>query len=117
MTSCRRVAMAINDVLDTMPDHVVIDLRHVELVDSTAVAVLVHANRRARRHRIEMRFLCETPSTVKVLRLAGLSHACGTRGGSRTTATRLARAELRHASDLRVDVLIPERDRPRPVHP
>jgi anti-sigma B factor antagonist len=68
----RRLGSAINEVLGTGRERLVIDLCDVEFVDSSALAVLVHARRRALRQDIELRLVCDVRSTLRVLAVTQL---------------------------------------------
>ena len=68
----RRLGSAINEVLGRGPQRLVIDLCDVEFVDSSGLAVLVHARRRTLRQGIELRLVCDVPSTLRVLALTQL---------------------------------------------
>lgn len=72
ITRARRLGSAINGVLGTGPQRLVIDLCDVAFVDSTALAVLVHARRRALRQDIELRLVCDVASTLRVLAVTQL---------------------------------------------
>ena len=73
--SCRRLSATIGDALDAAPARLVIDLCGVELVDSMSLAVLVDTRRRALRHGVELRLVCDVPSALQVLALTGLDRA------------------------------------------
>jgi anti-sigma B factor antagonist len=68
----RQLSAAVNTLLDTVPKLLVIDLRAVELVDSSGLAVLVQARRRALRHGVELKLVCDVPRTLRVLAITGL---------------------------------------------
>ena len=72
VSRARRVGGAINEVLGTGPQRLVIDLCGAEFVDSSGLAVLVHARRRALRQGVELRLVCDVPSTLRVLALTQL---------------------------------------------
>ncbi len=75
IVSCRRLSSAVNEMLGTGPEGLVIDVCAVEFVDSTGLAILVQARRRALRAGIELRLVCDAPTTLKVLALTGLSRS------------------------------------------
>lgn len=71
----RRLGSAINDALGANPKRLVIDLCDVAFFDSTGLAVLVHARRRTLRQGIELRIVCDVPSTLRVLEITQLDRA------------------------------------------
>ncbi len=75
ITRSHRLGSAIHEVLGDGPQQLVLDLCGVELVDSTGLAVLVDARRRALRQGIELRLACDAPRALKVLALTGLDRA------------------------------------------
>lgn len=68
----RRLGSAINHALGAKPERLVIDLCDVEFPDSIGLAVLVHARRRTLRQGIELRIVCDVPSTLEALALTQL---------------------------------------------
>jgi anti-sigma B factor antagonist len=71
----RQLGSTINDALGTTPERLVIDLCDVEFVDPTGLAVLVNARRRTLRQGIELRLVCDVPSTLRVLAITQLDRA------------------------------------------
>lgn len=69
---CRQLGSAIDDALRQTPLRLVIDLCDAEVVDATGLAVLVRARAFARRRGIQLKLVCDSPSTLKVLALAGV---------------------------------------------
>jgi anti-sigma B factor antagonist len=69
------LSTALDDVLATGPRRLVVDLCAAELVDSTGLAVLVRARRRALRLGVEFTLACDVPGTLKVLALTGLDRS------------------------------------------
>jgi anti-anti-sigma factor len=72
VSRARRVGSAINEVLGTGPQRLVVDLCDVEFVDSSGLAVLLHARRRTLRQGVELRVVCDVPSTLRVLSITQL---------------------------------------------
>ena len=69
---CRRLGSAIDDALRDAPLRLVVDLCDAELVDATGLAVLVRARAFALRRGIQLKLVCNSPSTLKALALAGV---------------------------------------------
>jgi anti-sigma B factor antagonist len=75
VAQCRRLSTAIHDVLRSGLQRLVIDLCGVEFVDSTGLAVLVQARRRAIGLGTELKLACDGATTLKVLALTGLDRS------------------------------------------
>jgi anti-sigma B factor antagonist len=67
-----RLRVAINEVLRARPRAVVIDLCRVTFADSTALALLLNAQRRATQLGIELRLVCDVTTTLELLSLTRL---------------------------------------------
>jgi anti-sigma B factor antagonist len=68
-----RLRVAINEILRARPTALVIDLCQVSFVDSTALALLLNAQRRATQHGIPLRLACDVPTTLELLSLTRLT--------------------------------------------
>jgi anti-anti-sigma factor len=68
-----RLRVAINEILRERPAALVIDLCQVSFVDSTALALLLNAQRRATQHGIPLRLACNVPTTLELLSLTRLN--------------------------------------------
>jgi anti-sigma B factor antagonist len=69
-------ASELKDALDHLLDRnqrVAVDLNRVATMDSTGVAALFEALRRARAEQRYMALLCDNPQILKVLHISGLS--------------------------------------------
>jgi anti-sigma B factor antagonist len=67
-----RLQVAINEVLRARPAALVIDLCRVSFIDSTALALLLNAQRRATQHGIPLRLACNVATTLELLSLTRL---------------------------------------------
>lgn len=70
--SCPRLGVEINEILRTTPSQILIDLCGVQFLDSTGLAVLLNARRRAQRERITLKLVCDVPQTLRLLDLTRL---------------------------------------------
>jgi anti-anti-sigma factor len=75
LASCRQLDSAVDELLRTAPQRLVIDLRAVDFVDSSGLAILVRARRRALRRGVELRLVCDVTRTLRVLALTGLDRS------------------------------------------
>jgi anti-anti-sigma factor len=69
---CRQLGSAIDEALRDTPLRLVVDLCDAELVDATGLAVLVRARAFALRRGVQLKLVCDSPSTLKALALAGV---------------------------------------------
>jgi anti-sigma B factor antagonist len=67
-----RLRVAINEILRARPAGLVIDLCQVSFVDSTALALLLNAQRRATQLGIPLRLACNVATTLELLSLTRL---------------------------------------------
>jgi anti-sigma B factor antagonist len=67
-----RLRVAINEVLRARPAALVVDLCQVSFIDSTALALLLNAQRRATQHGIALRLACNVATTLELLKLTRL---------------------------------------------
>jgi anti-sigma B factor antagonist len=67
-----RLQVAINEVLRARPSGLVIDLCAVTFVDSTALALLLNAQRRATGQGIALQLACDVATTLQLLSLTRL---------------------------------------------
>jgi anti-sigma B factor antagonist len=67
-----RLRVAINEALRARPAALVIDLCEVSFVDSTALALLLNAQRRATHQGIVMELVCDVARTLELLSLTRL---------------------------------------------
>lgn len=67
-----RLQVVLNEVLRSQPAGLVIDLCAVSFVDSTGLALLLGAQRRASRQGIPMRVACDAPRTLELLNFTRL---------------------------------------------
>lgn len=71
--SSRQLARRLDELIDGGRHDVVIDLKALDFIDSTALGVLVGALRRARGHGGDVRLQEITPVTKRVFDLSGVS--------------------------------------------
>jgi anti-anti-sigma factor len=69
---CRQLGSAIDDALRDAPLRLVVDLCDAEVVDATGLAVLVRARAFALRRGVQLKLVCDSPSTLRALALAGV---------------------------------------------
>lgn len=67
-----RLRVAINEVLRARPAALVIDLCQVSFADSTALALLLNAQRRATQQGTPLRLACNVATTLELLTLTRL---------------------------------------------
>ncbi|HWD64778.1 MAG TPA: STAS domain-containing protein [Solirubrobacteraceae bacterium] len=67
-----RLRVVINEILRTRPSGLVIDLCAVTFVDSTALALLLNAQRRATGQGIALQLACDVATTLELLSLTRL---------------------------------------------
>lgn len=72
ITRTPRLQVVLNEVLRSQPAGLVIDLCGVSFVDSTGLALLLNAQRRASRQGIPMRLACNAPRTLELLNFTRL---------------------------------------------
>lgn len=89
-----RLQVAINETLRARPTALVIDLCAVTFIDSTALALLLNAQRRASHHGIPLQLACTDERTLGLLALTRLDREFQIQP-SRREAVRAARAEAR----------------------
>jgi anti-anti-sigma factor len=68
-----RLRVAISEVLRTRPAALVIDLCQVTFADSTALALLLNAQRRAAQQETALLLACDVPRTLDLLALTRLN--------------------------------------------
>ncbi len=68
-----RLRVAINEVLRAHPAALVIDLCQVSFADSTALALLLNAQRRATQQGTPLRLACNVATTLELLSLTRLN--------------------------------------------
>ena len=86
-----RLQVAINEILRAHPRALVIDLCQVTFADSTALALLMNAQRRATQQGIPLRLACNVATTLELLSLTRLDREFEIHS-SRRAAVRAARA-------------------------
>ena len=62
----------LHDLLALGENHLVLDMQHVEFLDSTGLAVLVGALRGARQQKGSIELVCEDADTLKIFQITGL---------------------------------------------
>lgn len=67
-----RLRVAINEVLRARPSALVIDLCQVSFIDSTGLAQLLNAQRRATQQGIPLRLACNVATTLELLSVTRL---------------------------------------------
>jgi anti-sigma B factor antagonist len=69
---CRQLGSAIDEALNDAPLRLVVDLCDAEIADATGLAVLLRARAFALRRGVQLKLVCDSPSTLKALALAGV---------------------------------------------
>lgn len=75
ITRTPRLQVAINEILRSRPPALVIDLCAVTFADSTALALLLNAQRRATQLGIPLELACDAARTLELLSLTRLDRA------------------------------------------
>lgn len=86
--------VAINEALRAQPAAMVIDLCEVTFADSTALALLLNAHRRAAQRGIPLQLACNVERILELLALTRLDREFNIQG-SRVEAVRAAQAAAR----------------------
>ncbi len=81
----------VRSVLEDHPQRLVIDLCRVGFVDSSGLGVLLEAARKAHDRGIDLRFACDVPSTLRLLKLTGTDRVLSVQP-TRSQALRLPHA-------------------------
>lgn len=84
-----RLRVVINEILRAHPSGLVIDLCAVTFADSTALALLLNAQRRATQQGIPLRLACDVTTTLELLSLTRLDREFEIHG-TRDAAVRAA---------------------------
>ncbi len=69
---CPQLGSAIDEALRETPLRLVVDLCGAEVVDAAGLAVLVRARAFALRRGVQLKLVCDSPSTLKALAVAGV---------------------------------------------
>jgi anti-sigma B factor antagonist len=75
--SAVRFREKITELIDAGMRGLILDLEHVEFLDSTGLGVLVGGLKRVRAHDGFMDIVCTQPRILRVLRISGLSEVFG----------------------------------------
>ena len=67
-----RLGVTLSEVLRERPERLVIDLNKLEFLDSTGLAMLLNARRRAIRAGIGLSLVCDVPATLRLLEMTRL---------------------------------------------